>query len=89
MRLADVARHQLSPRPTIRYSASAFRSSHDDDSQRFEVMYLTADLKTISGTMKSAAQTGVCSLLIFRNIFGNRFDLLGITESLLELQTRL
>jgi hypothetical protein len=32
--------------------------------------------------MKSVAQTGLASLLIFRNVFTERFDLLGIVERL-------
>ena len=75
--------------PNVASLATAFRSSRSEGRRQFKVLYLTAAPEMIHGTMKSVAQTGVCSLLIFRNIFPERFDLLGITESLKELRSGL
>lgn len=66
--------------------AGAFRTEDNEQRRQFKVIYLTADPAMIRGTMKSVAQTGVASLLIFRNVFIERFDLLGITERLTELR---
>lgn len=75
--------------PNVLALAGAFRASRAEGRQQFKVIYLTADPLTIRGTMKSVAQSGVCSLLIFRNVFAERFDLLGITDTLRELRARL
>jgi hypothetical protein len=65
---------------------SALKMHETDKSMRFEVSYLTKETKVIRGTMKSVAQTGVCSLLVIRNVFPKRFDELGMTKSLQNLQ---
>jgi hypothetical protein len=72
--------------PNVAALAGAFRAENNDQRRQFKVIYLTADLAMIRGTMKSVAQTGVASLLIFRNVFTERFALLGITERLNELR---
>jgi len=42
--------------------------------------YLTADQGQITLNMKTAAQVGVCSLAIFRHLFSERFDIVGLSE---------
>jgi hypothetical protein len=55
-----------------------------------KVLYLTADRETIAGTLKSVAEIGLCSLMIFRHVFPQRFDLLGIiSETLTQLRGHL
>ena len=72
--------------PNVAALAGAFRTEDNEQRRQFKVIYLTADPVMIRGTMKSVAQTGRASLLIFRNVFIERFDLLGITERLTELR---
>ena len=72
--------------PNVAALAAAFRAENNDQRRQFKVIYLTADPAMIRGTMKSVAQTGVASLLIFRNVFTERFALLGITERLTQLR---
>ena len=72
--------------PNVAALAGAFRTEDNEQRRQFKVIYLTADPVMIRGTMKSVAQTGLASLLIFRNVFIERFDLLGITERLTELR---
>jgi hypothetical protein len=72
--------------PNVAALAAAFRSEDNEERRQFKVIYLTAEPAVIRGTMKSVAQTGVASLLIFRNVFPERFDLLGITERLGQLR---
>ena len=66
--------------------ASAFRAEDNEHRRQFRVIYLAADPVIIRGAMKSVAQTGVASLLIFRNVFVERIELLGITDRLNELR---
>jgi hypothetical protein len=60
-----------------------------NDALRFQIAYLTDEPEVIRGTLKSVAQTGVCSLLVFRDVFRERFDLLGVTESIRQLRNGL
>lgn len=71
--------------PNVAALASAFRTQDNEQRRQFKVIYLTVDSVMIRGTMKSVAQSSLASLLIFRNVFTQRFDLLGITERLTEL----
>jgi hypothetical protein len=68
--------------PNVAALAGAFRAENNEQRRQFKVIYLTADPAMIRGTMKSVAQTGVASILTFRNVFTERFDLHGITERL-------
>jgi hypothetical protein len=72
--------------PNVAALAAAFQSEEDEQRRQFKVIYLTNDWAVIRGTMKSVAQTGVASLSIFRNVFPERFDLLGLTERLTDLR---
>ena len=53
---------------------------------RFEVNYLIDDLPNVSMCLKTNAQIGVCTLDIFRCVYKERFDLVGLTERLLRLK---
>lgn len=75
--------------PNVAALAGAFRTASAADRYQFQVMYLTKEPEVIRGTLKSVAQAGVCSLLIFRNVFPERFDLLSITDTLRHLRGRL
>ena len=66
--------------PNVASLITATRRTEDDERIHFQVAYLNADPEMISGGMKSTAQTGVTSLLVFKNIFPERFDLLGLSE---------
>jgi hypothetical protein len=56
---------------------------------RFTLAYLTEDQQVLQGTMKSVAQAGVVALSVFRHIFNDRYDRLGLTESLPQLRQEL
>jgi hypothetical protein len=75
--------------PNVAALATGFRTANADDRRQFQVLYLTADPEVVRGTLKSTAQAGVGSLLIFKNVFQQRFDLLGISDTLRQLRTRL
>jgi hypothetical protein len=65
---------------------SALKKQEHEKGVRWEVSYLTKEPEVIRGTMKSVAQTGVVSLMVFRNVFPKRFKELGITDSFQRLQ---
>jgi hypothetical protein len=48
----------------------------------FRSLYLQCDSETYMFALRTTLQIGVCSLKIFRIIFKERFDLLGISEKL-------
>lgn len=67
---------------------SAFRQTKEKDGVRFDVLYLTGHTLALHLCLKSCAQVGICSLDVFRNIFKERFDILGISEKLLVIKQR-
>jgi hypothetical protein len=58
----------------------------DSDSIRFELNYLTGRSPALALCLKTNAQVGVCSLLVFKLVFKERFDLLGISDNLQKLR---
>jgi hypothetical protein len=57
------------------------------DQIRFDVRYLTkGDELAFGACLKTTAQVGVCSLDIFRIIFHERFEILGLTRELEHLK---
>jgi len=75
--------------PNIASVVAMSSVSKGKDGMRIEQAYLTEDPETIRGAMKSAAQVGVCALLVLRHVFSERFDLLGLTAKLPDLQVGL
>ena len=61
---------------------SALKMSKGEDRTKFQLAYLSAEPEVIRGTMKSAAQTGVIGLSIFRYVLKERYDILGLTAQL-------
>jgi hypothetical protein len=62
----------------------------DTESRReFRQLYLTADDLQLSHGLKSTAQAGLCTLYIFRHIFKERFDIMGITSVMDRYRTKL
>lgn len=45
----------------------------------FKTIYLDDDIEHIKSTLKTIAQTGVCALSLFRPIYKERYDILGVT----------
>ena len=58
----------------------------NDDSIKFELSYLTGKSPALALCLKTNAQVGVCSLLVFKLVFKERFDLLGISDILQKLR---
>jgi hypothetical protein len=64
-------------------------SIEEADNLKFITKYMHADPLHYRVAMKQTAQAGVCSLDIFRNVFQQRFDILGLTNRLRQLKARL
>jgi len=57
--------------------------------RRIDVNYLTGHTSGMDLALKSVAQVGVCGLKIFRYAFPERYDLLGLTDRLRQLEADL
>ncbi len=65
------------------------RKKEDGSSLNFTIPYLIdyrLNPEAFGLGLKSCARVGVCSLMIFRNIFRERFDILGLSDDLQRLQ---
>lgn len=72
--------------PNERSVTSNLIISNHDQGKAFEQIYLHGDGISLDYGFKSLAQTGVCVLEIFQNIFKARFELLGVRSELLDLR---
>ena len=68
---------------------SSLRSTKTDEEQKIEVKYLHGDSLAIGHSMDTIAKIGLASLCIFRNIFPERFEILGINVSVTKLRQEL
>lgn len=57
-----------------------------DDRKSYDSSYLHGDGLALDHVLKTTAQAGVCALEIFKEVFPERFELLGISAKLLELR---
>jgi hypothetical protein len=97
LKAVDVATHQATKglyERTIDYGGhpneqtltSLLKRTDEGNNVRFDLAYLSADTPAFRLALKTTAQVGVCSLLIFRNVYRERFAILGIDERLEKLK---
>jgi hypothetical protein len=72
--------------PNERALMTTLNLQHGPEAVSFEVNYLIDDVPNLLMCLKTDAQVGVCTLDIFRCVFKERFDLLGLTEKLSRLK---
>lgn len=72
--------------PNERALTSNLRRSEKNGYITFDLNYLTGDSPGLRLCLKSTAQIGVCSLYIFRHIYLERYDILGISAILDKLK---
>ena len=72
--------------PNEMASTSSLTIEKNKGDIKFEQSYLTGGTMQQQHAMKSTAQVGVCSLYVFREIFKNRFDILGLTAKMDKLR---
>jgi hypothetical protein len=75
--------------PNERALTSNLLITDTKDKKRFQVQYLSGHSTEFDLCLRINAQVGVCSLLIFRLIYRERFDILGLSEHLLMLKREL
>jgi hypothetical protein len=68
--------------PNERSITSSMKVIKGRDRIEYKQIYLAQDSKQLSHGLKSTAQVGLCALYIFRHIFKERFDILGITQKM-------
>ncbi len=68
---------------------SALRISETGTKHQFDIAYISGNPLANQLCLKSCAQIGVTVLYIFRNVFKERFDILGVTSELDNLKANL
>ena len=61
---------------------SNLKLSKGQDYVKFNLNYLTGDSLLLRLCLKTNAQIGVCSLYIFRHVYRERYDIVGISDML-------
>ncbi len=72
--------------PNERSITGSLAIIEQNDRKEFQQMYLHGDGLTLDHALKTTAQTGLCALEIFQEVFAARFELLGVRTELLELR---
>lgn len=97
LKMADSAMHKAAKTlydRTIDYGAhpneaaltSLLNKTEEGNTIKFNLSYLSGDTPAFRLALKTTAQVGVCSLLIFKNIYSERFAILGIDKTLDKLK---
>lgn len=63
--------------------------NRDIDQVEFKSDYLGSDSVALLAALKTTAQVGVCTLSLFRAIYPERFDILGVTDLLRHVKVSL
>lgn len=61
---------------------SVMKQQSNDSKITFQSAYMIGNEDTLHLCLKSCAQIGICALSIFRLVFRERFDILGISQNL-------
>lgn len=75
--------------PNERGLSGSTRLEKTAGESKFLQIYLENDDVFISHGLNAIAQVGLCSLYIFQHVFTERFEILGLRESLQELRGRI
>lgn len=68
--------------PNERALMQALQMTKGDDKIEFKSIYLEKDSDQLKLALKTTAQAGVCVLSLFRPVYKERFDILGVTAIL-------
>lgn len=68
---------------------SLLKKTEEGDMVNFKLNYLSGYTPAFHLTLKTTAQVGLCSLYIFKNVYSDRFKILGISQKLDELKAGL
>jgi len=72
--------------PNERSVTGALTIRESADQNELEQAYLVGDSLAIDHALKTAAQAGLCTLMMFQWLFKERFELLGIKQEIQELR---
>lgn len=56
---------------------------------KFDLNYLSGNCLSFHLVMKVTAEVGLCALYVFKNVYKERFSLIGVDEKLDALKSRL
>lgn len=62
---------------------------HEDKKRIMQAVYMHSDDNQTQVALKTAAQVGVTSICIFRNVFKHRYDIIGVTDKLDAIKKKL
>lgn len=75
--------------PNERALMQALQMTEGDDKIEFNSIYLDKDSDQLKLAIKTTAQAGACALSLFRPIYKERYDILGVTDALDHIKKRL
>ena len=68
--------------PNERAFSSSLKIIEGEDRTEYKQLYLSGNNLQLDHALKSTAQVGLTSLYIFRHIFKERFDIIGLTQKM-------
>ncbi len=75
--------------PNERAVTSSLEVNHDGAKSTYKQDYLSGGTEVHMHAVKSTAQVGLCSLLIFEQIYKEKFAIIGVSDELKYLKSRL
>jgi len=72
--------------PNERALTSNLRQTKGEGYIKFDLNYLTGNTPALHLCLRTNAQIGVCVLFIFRHVYRERYDILGISDMLEKLK---
>ena len=76
----------LGGHPNEKAFFSVMKQEKDEAKITFDSAYLIGNEPALQLALKSSAQTGICSLLIFEKIYEKRFEILGLSDRINQLK---
>ena len=68
--------------PNERALMQTLQISERAENVEFKIVYLEGDSDQMKLAFKTTGQVGVCALSLFRSVYRERFDILGVTGAL-------
>ena len=75
--------------PNERTLTQMLQVNENPNHVEFKMIYVVDDVEQLKLTLKTTAQVGVCALSLFRLIYKERFDILGISAALEDIKVGL
>lgn len=75
--------------PNVHGTLGNITLGDEGKTRRIETHYMNFDADSFKFSLKGACQAGLCNLLIFKIIFKERFDILGVSEEIEKLKNGL